>query len=240
MKLSYNSNFSKGFLLFNEPIKVYFEQTTEPIIVNIPTVREMIQDNNVNLFIELIKNEDYWKTNGRFVAATRKQMLCGIIQLLDMKNISLVFHKVFPNIDIEKSSMQVNKIEITDEQFDLLFDMLLVGCNFLTFEDFEKKGKEDENEEDKMLQDFLRKQKEAEEKLKKMRKNKADQIEFDKMAICIVSYFPQYKLQDLLELNYYTYFKLYEWSIRREYQFVTDVAAGNGLIGDKKSYKPLF
>lgn len=136
--------------------------------------------------------------------------------------------------------MQVNKIEITDEQFDLLFDMLLVGCNFLTFEDFEKKGKEDENEEDKMLQDFLRKQKEAEEKLKKMRKNKADQIEFDKMAICIVSYFPQYKLQDLLELNYYTYFKLYEWSIRREYQFVTDVAAGNGLIGDKKSYKPLF
>lgn len=59
MKLSYNSNFSKGFLLFNEPIKVYFEQTTEPIIVNIPTVREMIQDNNVNLFIELIKNEDY-------------------------------------------------------------------------------------------------------------------------------------------------------------------------------------
>ena len=35
--------------------------------------------------------------------------------------------------------MQVNKIEITDEQFDLLFDMLLVGCNFLTFEDFEKK-----------------------------------------------------------------------------------------------------
>lgn len=165
-------------------------------------------------------------------------MLCGIIQLLDLKNISLVFHRVFPNITVEKSSMQVNNIEITDEQFDLLFDMFLIGCNFLTFEDFEKK--EEEDEEDDAVKEFLRKQREYEEKLKKMKKNKTDQIEFDKMAICIMSYFPQYKLKDLLELNYYTYFKLYEWSIKREYQFVTDVAAGNGLIGDKHSYKPLF
>ena len=41
-------------------------------------------------------------------------------------------------------------------------------------------------------------------------------------------------------MNPYTFFTLYEWSLKREYQFVHDVAAGNGLMAKENKYQPLF
>ena len=42
-----------------------------------------------------------------------------------------------------------------------------------------------------------------------------------------------------MEMNPYTFFTLYR-SLKREYQFVNDVAAGNGLMAKENKYQPLF
>lgn len=164
-------------------------------------------------------------------------MLCGAMQFLNINNLQGIVEKVFPNLKIDKT-ITFEDTEITDEQFDVLFEMLLVSCNYMTFEEFENETKE-ETEEDKEVSEFLKRQKELEDKINSAKKN-SSQIVLDKVLICVLSYFPQYKLEDLLKINYYTLFKLYEWAVRREYQFISDVAAGNGLMSKNSKYQPLF
>ena len=237
MRSLYSSNFNRGFLLLNLPIEVTFDNFANPVIINIPTVKDMLYNNDINYFIEILNNKDIWKTNGRIIANSRKQMLCGAMQFLNINNLQGIVEKIFPNLKIDKT-ITFEDTEITDEQFDILFEMLLVSCNYMTFEEFENETKE-ETEEDKEVSEFLKRQKELQDKINSTKKN-GSQIVLDKVLICVLSYFPQYKLEDLLKINYYTLFKLYEWAVRREYQFISDVAAGNGLMSKNSKYQPLF
>ena len=237
MRSLYSSNFNRGFLLLNLPIEVTFDNFASPVIINIPTVKDMLYNNDINYFIEILNNKDIWKTNGRIIANSRKQMLCGAMQFLNINNLQGIVEKIFPNLKIDKT-ITFEDTEITDEQFDILFEMLLVSCNYMTFEEFENETKE-ETEEDKEVSEFLKRQKELQDKINSTKKN-SSQIVLDKVLICVLSYFPQYKLEDLLKINYYTLFKLYEWAVRREYQFISDVAAGNGLMSKNSKYQPLF
>ena len=58
MRSLYSSNFNRGFLLLNLPIEVTFDNFANPVIINIPTVKDMLYNNDINYFIEILNNKD--------------------------------------------------------------------------------------------------------------------------------------------------------------------------------------
>ena len=239
MRPLYSSNFDKTLLLCNLPIEVYFNNFESPISIELPQMKDLIYNNDINIFIELLTNEQQWSNNGIFIAKNKMQMILATNKTIQNSTIPQTFKKFFPNLRIEKNKIMFEDIEINEEQFDLLFDMFLVGCHRLDFDEFDKEKKSNAIQQDNEIAEFLKRQKELEEKI---HKSKADskKFELDKTVICILSYFPQYKIEDLIKMNPYTFFTLYEWSLKREYQFVHDVAAGNGLMAKENKYQPLF
>lgn len=58
MRSLYSSNFNRGFLLLNLPIEVTFDNFVNPVIINIPTVKDMLYNNDINYLIEILNNKD--------------------------------------------------------------------------------------------------------------------------------------------------------------------------------------
>ena len=58
MRPSYNSNFTKGYLLLNLPIEIYFEGYSSPIIMRLPSVEEVIGSNKIIGFINLLDDKE--------------------------------------------------------------------------------------------------------------------------------------------------------------------------------------
>ena len=170
-----------------------------------------------------------------FTVKSRLNMLLASIKFLKDETIQQTLSSIFPSLEVKENKLLFGGIEITEDQFDLLFDMLMVSAGQKSFEDFEKP----EGSGDEEFDEFFKRQKEYEEKIKKA-KMRSQKFEFDQVVLAVVTYFPQYKIQDLLKINYFTLLTLYEYAIKREYQFINDVAAGNGLMSKDTKYQPLF
>lgn len=228
MKVSYKSNFDKGILLFNLPIEIIFEEFNTPIILNIPTVYDFIYSNEVNYFLEMLDNKHYWKNNGRFIVNSRLNMLLASLQFFKDEILQKTFKKIFTNIEIIDNHLVFEKKIITSDQFDVLFEMILIACALKEFDDNPQVSTNDE------LDDFMKRQKEYEAKINKTKKvDDSKKFDFSKALITVVSFFPQYKLEDILNLNYYTFYQLYTWALKRDSYFIAKVAAGNGLLKDE-------
>ena len=58
MRPLYSSNFDKTLLLCNLPIEVYFNNFESPIIIELPQMKDLIYNNDINIFIELLKSSE--------------------------------------------------------------------------------------------------------------------------------------------------------------------------------------
>lgn len=235
MRPSYSSNFSKLYLLTNKPVELSMDNIKMKIIF--PNMYDILSGNQYITFLSLFTDTSLWSGNGSFVANDYYELILGMNTYFKFLDLNEIFKKLLPDISISNRSIKCGDIDLTHDQVELIIDMLLVSSNFMTWDDFEKKGKEQEQSE--AIRAWNRKLKEREERIKKTKQksNSQSNIKMEEVFISILNSFPQYKIEDLMELNYFAIMFFFEWSQKIAIQKVNDIAAGNGLL---KKYKPLI
>ena len=231
----YSSNFSKLYLLSNNLISIKFKSCT--IKLKIPTMKMVLDDDKIINFLTLLSNKDgFWSNNGYFIANNAYEFLLGIHNFIDKEFFKNIWEYIFPNLILDNRSIKCGDIDITPEELSIVVDMLLVGCNFKDYEDFEKSSIENTDSE---LSEWDKKLKENEERIKKTKSksNSKHEIKMDEVFISIIHIFPQFTINSLMEMNYFSIMYLFKWSQKIIVQRVNDIAAGNGIA---KNYKPLF
>ena len=98
----YTAGGNKGMifhgLLRNLPIEVYFNNFESPIIIELPQMKDLIYNNDINIFIELLTNEQQWSNNGIFIAKNKMQMILATNKTIQNSTIPQTFKKFFPNL----------------------------------------------------------------------------------------------------------------------------------------------
>lgn len=232
-KQSYSSNFSKLCLLSNSLIKINFNLYS--IHLRIPNVNQLFNDEKFIKFLTILSNQNnLWTNNGFFIANNAYELLLGMDKFIDKISFKEIWDYIFPNLVLDNRSIKCGDINILPEHLAIAVDMLLVGCNYKTYESLENNDLDNEE-----LSEWDRKMKENEERIRKVKeKNDSNKkIEMDEIFISIIHIFSQYTIENLMGMNYFSIMYLYKWSQKILVQKINDIAAGNGLA---KNYKPLF
>ena len=231
MSLRLSSNFNETSLLLNLPIEIkYYEDVPENIIIEVPTFLDL-QNIKILSFIIFLQDPNYWNSNGYFKASKLSTAAIAYIHFFKAKE---VFQKIFPSLEIKENKFFFKNKIISDEIFQDMFDIVLIGCGYKSFTE------DTPGVEDNMFNEFQRRQVEYEAKVKKTKSTSENKYKIDKILLGIVAYYPQYKLIDLAQLNGYTINSLYTEVKQRQYRFIEDIGRGNGLVPKENKYQPLY
>ena len=233
MEKSYSSNFSKFYLLTNNNIKIYFNFYT--IELQIPTVQELFFQGMFLEFLNGLSNaSDFWNSNGLFKATNEYGFIVGMYKYYKNSSFDKAFSYCFPNLEVVNNKIYCGEIEIAAEDLTIASKMLLVSNNLLSFDEFIN-GPEEEKDDD--LAAFKKRQQELEGKIKNIKNKKTSNMKMEELVVFIMNAFPQFTLEKIMELNYFSFMYFTEWAYRIIVQRVQDIAAGNGLA---KNYTTLF
>jgi short subunit fatty acids transporter len=137
--------------------------------------------------------------------------------------------KIIPNIKFESKFLKINSILVNESLFSLIIEVVYLIMN--------KKPKiiisETDDEMTKKMKETQRKIQEIKTKGKKMNEQETS---FEDMFAALLYEFPQYKLEDLFQLNIYTFYFMFKYIGKIANYEVSKIAAGNGLAKKHKYF----
>jgi hypothetical protein len=136
------------------------------------------------------------------------------------------FKIIIPDVNLEGKLLKIQDFIITPELFN--------DIDTVIFKILEKERIKVEPEDDE-IEKRLKEQKLKVQKIKQSSRKK-DGLKFDDLFAAILYEFPQYKLEDIFELNIYTFYYLFKYVGRIANYEVSQIAAGNGLAKKHKYF----
>jgi hypothetical protein len=149
---------------------------------------------------------------------------------IDTQKLAEKFAKAFkiivPDINLEGKLLKIQDFILTPELFN--------DIDTIIFKILEKERIKIEPEDD----EIEKRLKEQKLKIQRIKQNsrKKDSLKFDDLFAAILYEFPQYKLEDIFELNIYTFYYLFKYVGRIANYEVSQIAAGNGLAKKHKYF----
>ena len=136
---------------------------------------------------------------------------------------------ILPNIHFKQKVLFLGDISVNESLFNLIIDVIFMVLD--------RKPKIVINEDDdEMTKRMKQKQKKVEEIKRKGKKQNINTTSFEDMFAALLYEYPQYKLQDLFELNIYTFHFLFKYIGKIANYEVSKIAAGNGLAKKHKYF----
>jgi hypothetical protein len=244
---NYNHNLTEEALLVNLPI--FIESQERDIKIRIPTYRDTLEHYNFNIFLSILSVEykklAQYKKELPFAFKNRAELIRGLALWSAYKEIIQHYmEKYIEGIQFHKLKAEIDEVKLTSEEFELIADILLIGLAVRSY-DFGDNGsdKEDNSEQEtknEKIRQMLQKEKEAKQKVlaakQKEAKNSGNKVTMEKYIMSTIYTFGV-SLQELYNSNPYTIF----WYFRNvqliDIHKVNQIAAGNGLLSDKKGSK---
>lgn len=234
--MNFRSNFDKFALIGSEPIKIYFENKTVTFVP--PSVRMYFTDYDFVEFSILFKqNPKHFKREillESFIVNNRYEALLAIIESKYKKEMIFKYlKKLFPNIEYLNGDLCFDGIPLLPEEYEILVDFYEASCLETDFTDFMRKidinyQSQIEDEKTKEIQERLER---AKKKNKKSEKNSGSKtITIDQIVIGILFEFQSLKIEDVYNMNLFTFFEFWKYISKITDYKIQVVAAGNGLI----------
>lgn len=251
--MNFRTNFNSISLISGVDIQIIFDDKNIKFVP--PNLITLFSDLNFNDFYAILKQDisDFNKNINllKFEGVTNRYAMLQTVLLLESKTnnkleIEQILKKIFPEVEIINNSLFFNKKEISSDEFDLLFEFLLVSCGDKLLKDIQEiitKGQmhSGEIEKNKKLKEFELKKKEAEEKIlaaknKRNRKNKSNtkgsesKITIDQIVIAVMYEFPSLTIDRIYQMNLFTLLEFWKYVSKVVDNQIQIIAAGNGNI----------
>lgn len=207
-KNSIDTSLESPALIWNLPITFNLEGR-RPITFRCPTIKDLFEDKDLKKFIAFIsltpkKVKESTTLKLPFKYETQGDLIKGLVTFTEYGVIlAKYFLKYIVDSDYTNKEIVVNGEKIISTEFDYIAKVILVSMNQIPYEEIEIK-KEETKEINPIIKDIMEKQKQAEDKLKKIKakKDKGSGLTIEQILLAITYEFhltPEY----LLGLNYY-------------------------------------
>lgn len=227
---SFSTNFSTLRMLSNEPIEVKINETK--FNLNYPTLKTL-ENNSVNFLIGFLQKD--FKELNDLIAGYEFENHYKLILFLsiigprtggdigDITKLILEGLRYFiPELTISNGFMKIQEEHIQKEHFENIIEII--------FKMFDKEYELIKEEDD----EFTRREKERKRQIERIRsnsrKNKGEEQGLESMLAGILYEFPQYKLEDLFNLNLYCIYYLFRYVGKIANYEISKIAYGNGLM----------
>ena len=236
---NFRTNYSELLLLANRNIKVWDSHLKLEFEILPMKVKDLFLDSDLIWFLGFLETDlqditffvkEYeLKSHFEFI-----QLVCAISEVSEeTRSLSKSFvsglQKIVPEIELKGKLLTIKNFTLTKEIFDYIFDIV--------FKIMHKKPKvKIVDGDDEMTQKMKKvQQKIAEIKSKGRRMNESG-TNFEDMFAALLYEYPQYKMEDLFELNIYTFYYLFKYVGKIANYEVSKIAAGNGLSKKHKYF----
>jgi hypothetical protein len=233
---NFSNNFSELYLLTNQNIK-FIDEVNKRSFELIPMKVKDMMFNADLLWLLSFLSEDIQKYKDMIPGQEIKthyeflQILCLLTEAnLETKQLVEKFISalqiIIPDINLNGKLIRIQDFILTPELFN--------DIDTVIFKILEKERIKVEPEDDE-IEIRLKEQKLKVQKIKQNSRKK-DGLKFDDLFAAILYEFPQYKLEDIFELNIYTFYYLFKYVGRIANYEVSQIAAGNGLAKKHKYF----
>lgn len=235
----FNTNFNKTNLL-RKRYKFYLDFGNEQVIhFKFPTFGELydkVDEIDATLYLMTANPNEFDKVEMGFLAKNTYELFWGTLKLSPFyaNKIKTFFNNYFEEeFDFKNDKIIVGNTELDEEKFNLITTMFLIATgykNFSEWTDLFNKPKEDSLDE--LSNSILRKMAQNNEKIKKTKENKQGQktTDLDMIMLSIVNEIQSISLDDIFDMNYFTFMWYYSNLNKLIENKIQIVAAGNGLI----------
>ena len=233
---NFSNNFSELYLLTNQNIK-FIDEVNKRSFELIPMKVKDMMFNADLLWLLSFLSEDIQKYKDMIPGQEIKthyeflQILCLLAEAnLETKQLVEKFISalqiIIPDINLNGKLIRIQDFILTPELFN--------DIDTVIFKILEKERIKIEPEDD----EIEKRLKEEKLKIQRIKQNsrKKDTLKFDDLFAAILYEFPQYKLEDIFELNIYTFYYLFKYVGRIANYEVSQIAAGNGLAKKHKYF----
>ena len=241
---NFTSDFQKELLLINRPVNFTHTGTSKKLTFNLPTLEDLFVHDEIMLLSTLLAKsvEDLQKMIPGVEIDSHFHFITLIVAMGEFnENFEDLRNSILKSFELLLTGLE-SKSGIMTFENGLLFEEDLFNSFRKIFllslgneEILETETEEDDDE-------FTRREKEAEARVRRIkesaakRKSKQEEGGMEKMLVSILYEFPQYKMEDLFNMNLYTIYYLYKNVGKIANYEVMKIAAGNGLAKDFKYF----
>lgn len=205
-----DSSLQELSLIYNLPVTFSLNNKRD-ITFRCPSIEELFMDKDLKKFLGYIAltpekiKESKNAINLPFKYATQGDIVKGLITFSEFSPLlAKYFLKYINNSEYKERDIYVGDAKILSEEFDYIAKVILVSLNQIAYDMVEIKEQEEKEKTNPVLSEIEKKQREAEEKLKKIKakKDKSKGLSLEQIMLAISYEFhlsPDY----LLKLNYF-------------------------------------
>lgn len=236
---NFSTNYSEVLLLANMPILIWDEDSDFKTEIIPMSVKNMFTNLNIIWFLNFLQEDidEIKKVIKEYEIENHYdfiQLICGLGNMTkETSSLSNRFIEslkiIMPDVNLKNKIMMIQDKIFTKELFNLFLTIV--------FKIMHQKISEKINEtDDEMTQKMKRMQEKIAEIKKKGKKMNDSSTSFEDIFAALLYEFPQYKMQDLFELNIYTFYYLFKYVGKIANYEVSKIAAGNGLTKKHKYF----
>ena len=236
--MNFKTNLTRLALLSGSNIKIYFENKVVELCP--PSLKLYLTDLDFLEFLSLLKQKPVDFNKNIALTGYSVETSYDVLQLLiklEYKTSELLtyFKIIFPNSDFRDGVFYFNDQELTNEEYDIILEILLLTCAEGDLNLFLSKLETKEEPVVKKLSVIEKKMKENADKMASMKKvdektkNSNSTITIDQIVIGILYEFPSLRLEDIFSMNMVTLLDFWKYVSKVVDNQIQIVAAGNGL-----------
>lgn len=249
VKQKIKTNFNIPVILKGGPV-VFSIEGRRPIYVKLPTLSDSMESLDFNTFIALLmitpERLKEFKIEFPFETDSQGKIIQGMLQIKEFSTVLKHFlGKYIISSQIKEKEIFLEDEKILSYELEYIANVILIAAGYKFFDEnltsnLEKQMEEEKKVSDPVLRELLKKEREAELKLKraKDKKNNKEASDFKLEDLLItVSHEFNMKLSEVFDLNFYTLIWYYSFVYKIDVHKVHQIAAGNGLLKKGQSYK---
>lgn len=242
--MNFKTNFNKLTLLGNIPNKIYFEDKTVEFVP--PNLQLYLMDLDFIEILSLLKQSPEEFNKNIEVTKMVIETRYGILRFLlyskfRTKDVEQFISSVFPNLKIIDDLLYCDDKKITEKEYNILLDFILVSCAEKGYDELIKELEvEAEIKSERELTPAEKKMKELQDKVDKAKKkNKSKEpsskseessITIDQIIIAILYEFPNLSIKDIYSMNMFSLLQFWTYVGKVVDTQIQIVAAGNGNL----------
>ena len=239
MLKSFKTNFNKTNLL-RKKYRFYLDFGNEQIIYfRFPTFGELydkVEEIDATLYLMTANPKEFDKNEMGFIAENTYELFWGIIKYSPFYTeiITKFFNKFFESqFTCKDGMMKLDDVVIDREKFDTIVMMFLIATGNKSFSDWtDMFNSKKEEQLDELSNSILQKMAQNNAKIKKTKENRQNQktTDLDIIMLSIVNEIQSISLDDIFDMNYFTFMWYYSNLNKLVENKIQIVAAGNGLV----------
>jgi hypothetical protein len=205
------TTFEKNSLINHLPIEFSLENRRN-IKFRYPSIEELLSELDLQLFLTMVglnkKKIEEAKILVNFPIESRGEIISNFIAYTDYGSVLKKYFKIYIDKCEEKDDgLYVDNLKINSKEYEYIAWIILISCGAESVTDEDLSPAKKVKKLNPEMEEILKKQKEAEERLRKIKQKKAKESGFTIEQIMLaITYEFGISMKELVKLNYYALF----------------------------------